>query len=217
MKQTLLGRKVGMTQVFDEDGTVHPVTVVELGPCPVLQVKTLAKDGYNALQIGFGSKREKSTIRAERGHAAKAGVAVPEYVKEVRLGPGEEPEQAAGDVLTAELFNDVARVDVVGTMKGRGYAGVMKRHQHGGLEATHGVQRKHRAGGSIGMSAYPSRVIKGMKMHGQYGNCRDTVRNLRVVRVDVERNLVLLRGSVPGPNGGFVMVRKTNKRRPSEG
>ena len=209
MVAALLGRKVGMTQVYDDDGVVHPVTVLEMGPCTILQVRTQEKDGYEALQLGFLDKPRKSATKPERGHVAKVSTEPKRFVREVRLDA--PAEQEAGSQLTVEVFNEIKAVDVTGTMKGRGYSGPMKRHGFKGLEATHGVQRKHRAPGSIGCSAYPARVIKGRRMNGQYGNTRSTVRNLKIVRVDVENNSLLVRGGVPGPNGGYVVVRQTNK------
>jgi large subunit ribosomal protein L3 len=209
MKVALLGEKVGMTQVFDEAGTAHGVTVIQLGPCQVLQVRTQEKDGYDALQIGYKDKARKSTNRAERGHAAKAKTEPKRYIREVRQ---DEPANLeAGAILTVEMFAEIKKVDVIGTMKGRGFGGVMKRHGFSGLEQGHGVQRKHRAAGSIGSNTSPGRVRKGTRMNGQYGNSRKTIRNLSVVRVDVENNLLLVEGGVPGANGSLVMVRQTNK------
>ncbi|QDU60160.1 50S ribosomal protein L3 [Planctomycetes bacterium Pan216] len=211
MTPTLLGQKIGMTQVFDDEGNVHPVTVLKLGPCQVLQVRTAEKDKYEAVQLGYLDKPRKSATKAERGHVAKVGAEPKRFVREVRLDAPAEHE--AGAVLTADIFDGVKAVDIIGTMKGRGYSGTMKRHGFGGLEATHGVQRSHRAPGSIGCSAYPARVIKGRKMNGQYGNTRSTVRNVKVVRLDAEQSLLLVRGGVPGPNGGMVMVRETNRKK----
>lgn len=209
MKPTLLGRKIGMTQVFDETGVVHGVTVIQLGPCQVMQVRTQDKDGYDAVQIGFEDKPKKQTTQAERGHAAKIGAEPKRFLREIRLS--EPAEVEAGSMLTLDIFAEIKNVDVVGTMKGRGFAGVMKRHNFAGLEATHGVQRKHRAPGSIGSNQDPGRVRKGHKMNGQYGNTRVTVRNLKVFKIDVENGLMLLEGGIPGKNGGMVMVRQTNK------
>jgi large subunit ribosomal protein L3 len=203
----LLGRKIGMTQVFDEDGTVRGVTVLEMGPCQVLQVRTEEKDGYAAIQLGFDDKPRRRATKAERGHVAKVSAEPKRFVREIRLDAA--AEQEAGAVLTVDVFNDIKKVDVTGTMKGRGFAGVMKRHGFPGLEATHGVQRKNRAAGSIGCSAFPSRVVKGRRMNGQYGNCKNTVRHLKVVRIDIENNCLLVEGGVPGPNGGYVLVRKS--------
>jgi large subunit ribosomal protein L3 len=230
----LLGRKVGMTQVYNEKGEAVPVTVLEVGPCPVLQVRTQEKDGYHALQLGYLDKPRKKAIRAERGHVAKldskrsraraaAGLALPpkadcepqRYIREFRLKT--PPEQKVGDRLTVNLFEKVPAVDVIGTTKGRGTAGVMKRHNFGGLGASHGVKRHHRAPGSIGAHATDrgnsGKLKKGKRMAGRYGHERVTVRNLSIVRVDPESNLLLVRGAVPGPNNGFVMVRPTKKVR----
>jgi large subunit ribosomal protein L3 len=210
MTLALLGRKVGMTQVYDDQGVIQPVTVISVGPCQVLQVRTAEKDGYSAIQLGFDDKPRKRANKAERGRAAKVNGEPKRFIREVRL---EKPaEQEAGAVLTIELFDEVKAVDVVGTMKGRGYSGVVKRHGFHGLEQGHGVQKHHNAPGSIGCRTFPGRVIKGRRMSGHYGNSRSTVRNLRVVRVDKENNLLLVRGGVPGPDGGYVMVRQTKKR-----
>ena len=208
MNVGLLGRKVGMTQIFQEDGTVVPVTVIECGPCTVLQVRTAERDGYHALQLGFADKKRKNASQAERGHARKVDAEPKRFIREIRQ---EAPADVAeGTTLTVEVFNEIPNVDVIGTSKGRGYSGVMKRHGFRGLRATHGVQRMHRHPGSSGPSADPARVFKGVKKPGQYGNARITVRNLKVVRVDPENNLLLVRGAVPGHNGGYVIVRQTN-------
>ncbi len=233
----LLGRKIGSTQVYGEDGELIPVTVIEAGPCVVLQLRTKDRDGYEAVQIGFDDipVRRKgdevySPSRSARGHVrnikskrqeqlqaagveptAKAGCEAKRFIREFRTD-GEEHGLEVGQVLKASHFADVARVDVIGTSKGRGTAGVMKRHNFRGQRASHGVKRVHRHPGSIGMSADPSRVFKGTRMAGRYGNSRVTVRNLQVVRVDEENNMLLVKGAVPGPNGGFVMIRHTNKR-----
>jgi large subunit ribosomal protein L3 len=209
MRVGLLGRKVGMTQIYQENGTVQPVTVLECGPCMVLQVRTRDLDGYDALQLGFDDKKRKNATQAERGHARKVDAEPKRYVREIRQdGP---TEVAAGQTLTVELFNEVGRVDVTGVSKGRGYAGVMKRHGFSGLRATHGVKRMHRHPGSSGPSADPSRTLKGVRKPGHYGHDRVTVRNLQVVRVDLENHLLLIKGAVPGPNGGYLTIRQTNK------
>ncbi|WP_152052676.1 50S ribosomal protein L3 [Tautonia marina] len=208
MNVGLLGRKVGMTQIFEDDGTVVPVTVLECGPCTVLQVRTAERDGYHALQLGFADKKRKNASQAERGHARKVEAEPKRFIREIRQ---EAPvDVTEGTTLNVDLFTEIPSVDVIGTSKGRGYSGVMKRHGFRGLRATHGVQRMHRHPGSSGPSADPSRVFKGVKKPGQYGNTRVTVRNLKVVRVDAENNLLLVRGAVPGHNGGFVIVRQTN-------
>ena len=209
MQVGLLGRKVGMTQIFQEDGTSVPVTVLECGPCTVLQVRTEERDGYHAVQLGFGDKKRKSATMAERGHAKKVNAEPKRYVREVRqTGPSDVAE---GQTLTVTLFEGVKRVDVTGTSKGRGYSGVIKRHGFRGLRATHGVKRMHRHPGSSGPSADPSRTLKGVRKPGQYGNVRSTVRNLEVVKIDPTNNLLLLKGAVPGPTGGYLTVRQTNK------
>ncbi|TWU05482.1 50S ribosomal protein L3 [Stieleria varia] len=226
MSPSILGRKVGMTQIYLEDGTVVPVTVVKAGPCQVLQVRTQERDGYQAVQLGFEDKPRRLASRSERGHVAKleskrskkrsasgvelvakAGCEPQRYIREFR---GESDLQV-GSTVTVDLFNDVKRVDVTATSKGRGFSGVMKRHNFSGQRATHGVKKVHRHAGGTGCSASPSRLFKGIRMAGQYGNVKTTTRNLELVGVDTEENLILIRGSVPGPNGGFVTVRKTNK------
>ena len=209
MQVGLLGRKVGMTQIYETDGTAVPVTVLECGPCTVLQVRTAERDGYHALQLGFADKKRKSATQAERGHARKVDAEPKRFVREFRqAGP---TDAAEGQTLTVEVFREIPRVDVIGTSKGRGYSGVVKRHGFKGLRATHGVKRMHRHPGSSGPSADPAHTRKGIRKPGQYGNARITVRNLKVVRVDPTNNLLLIRGAVPGPSGGFLMVRQTNK------
>jgi large subunit ribosomal protein L3 len=209
MRVGLLGRKVGMTQIYEPDGTAIPITVLECGPCTVLQVRTEERDGYHAVQLGFDDKKRKSATQAERGHAKKVEAEPKRYVREIRQeGP---TEVAEGQTLTVEVFNEIGRVDVIGTSKGRGFSGVLKRHGFKGLRATHGVKRMHRHPGSSGPSADPAHTRKGIKKPGQHGNARITVRNLKVVRVDPTNNLLLIRGAVPGPNGGYLTIRQTNK------
>jgi len=212
MRVGLLGRKVGMTQIYQEDGTAVPVTVLECGPCTVLQVRTAERDGYHAVQLGFADKKRTSATQAERGHAKKAGAEVEpkKFVREIRQEAAAEGV-AEGQTLTVELFNEIKSVDVIGTSKGRGFTGAMKRHGFKGLRATHGVKRMHRHPGSSGPSADPAHTRKGIKKPGQHGNARITVRNLKVVRVDAANNLPRVEGPVPGPNGGFLTVRQTNK------
>ena len=230
----LLGLKVGMTQVYDDKGQIAPVTVLQVGPCPVLLVRDQNRDGYDAVQVGFLEKLRRKANRAERGHVSAeleskrrrtrtaAGVALPpkpncepqRFIREFRL---EAPaDLQVGAVLTAgQVFNGIQAVDVIGTSKGRGTAGPMKRHGFAGLPASHGVKKHHRAPGSVGSLASnrgSGRPKRGKRMAGRYGNARNTVRNLKVVRVDAENNLLLVRGAVPGPNGGLVMVRPTNKK-----
>jgi len=223
----LLGRKVGMTQIYDSTGDVVPVTVLQAGPCHVLQLKTKERDGYEAVQIGYLDKPRRLASRSARGHVAKldskrqrkrnaAGVPpVPKadcepkrLVREFRI-PIEGYE--VGQEITVDVFNEVGAVDVIGTSKGRGTAGAMKRHNFRGQRASHGVKKVHRHLGGTGCSADPSRLFKGRRMAGQYGAARCTVRNLKVVKVDAENNLLLICGAVPGPNGGYVMIRQTNR------
>ena len=223
----ILGRKVGMTQVYDEQGNVVPVTVVLAGPCDVLQVRTSEKDGYEAVQLGFLDKPRWLASRSERGHVAKldskrskkrsaAGVELSakadcepkRFIREIRGAAG---DLAVGSKIDVTAMADVPRVDVVATSKGRGFSGAMKRHNFSGQRATHGVKKCHRALGGTGASAFPSRLFKGKKMPGQYGNQQCTMRNQMLVRVDAEQNLLLIRGAVPGPNGGYVVVKQTNK------
>ena len=208
MNVGMLGRKVGMTQIFEQDGTVIPVTVLECGPCTVLQVRTAERDGYHALQLGFADKKRKNASQAERGHAKKVEAEPKRFIREIRQDAPAELDEGA--VLKVDVFGEIPSVDVIGTSKGRGYTGVIKRYGFRGLRATHGVQRMHRHPGSSGPSADPARVFKGVRKPGQHGNARITVRNLKVVRVDPENNLLLVRGAVPGCNGGFVIVRQTN-------
>jgi len=207
MIQGLLGRKLGMTQMFDETGVVHPVTVVEAGPCVVTQVKTAEKDGYGAVQLGFGL--DKRLNRPEQGHRRASGF-MSRTLRELRA---EDPSEfEVGQVLKADVFANGEAVDVTGTSKGRGFQGGVKRHGFHGGPKTHGQSDRHRAPGSIGSSATPGRVFKGMRMAGHMGNERVTVQNLKVLRVDPERNLLLIEGSVPGPNKGLVIIRRAAKQ-----
>lgn len=207
MIQGLLGRKLGMTQMFDETGVVHPVTVVEAGPCVVTQVKTAEKDGYGAVQLGFGL--DKRLNRPEQGHRRASGF-MSRTLRELRADDPSEFE--VGQVLKADVFANGEAVDVTGTSKGRGFQGGVKRHGFHGGPKTHGQSDRHRAPGSIGSSATPGRVFKGMRMAGHMGNERVTVQNLKVLRVDPERNLLLIEGSVPGPNKGLVIIRRAAKQ-----
>lgn len=203
----IIGKKLGMTQIFEESGTVIPVTVVEAGPCPVVQVRTQEGEGYRAIQLGFGRKKPIRATKAEMGHAVKAGLEVaPAVLREFRLTGDATP--AIGDTVTVTDFEVGGRVKVMGTTKGRGFQGVMKRHGFAGGRASHGATRIHRAPGSIGAGTNPSRVIKGKRMPGHMGDVQQTVRNLRVVKVDAERNLLYIRGAVPGPINGFVFITK---------
>jgi large subunit ribosomal protein L3 len=203
----LLGKKIGMTSVFSADGKNIPCTVLEAGPCVVTQVKTLATDGYVAIQVGFQEKKEKHTNKAEMGLFEKAGVAPQRHLVEFK-GFGDEFQ--AGDVITADkLFAEDDFVDVVGTSKGKGFQGVVKRHGFAGVgQATHGQHNRLRAPGSLGASSWPSRVFKGKRMAGQTGNDRVTVQNLQVIKVIPEHNLVLIKGSVPGAKGSIVIIEK---------
>ena len=210
MQVGLLGRTVGMTQIFEANGTAVPVTVLECGPCTVLQVRTAERDGYHALQLGFDDKKRKSATQAERGHAKKVDAEPKRYVREIRQEAAAEGV-AEGQILTVEVFNEIKNVDVIGTSKGRGFTGVLKRHGFKGLRASHGVKRMHRHPGSSGPSADPSHTRKGIKKPGQFGNAQITVKNLKVVRVDPTNNLLLIKGAVPGPNGGYITIRQTNK------
>lgn len=203
----IIGRKLGMTQIFAESGAVVPVTVVEAGPCPVVQVRTAEKNGYQAVQLGFGEKKEKRATRAEIGHAKGAGLTVtPAILREFKIDEGTSP--SVGDQVTVDAFEVGARVKVTGQTKGRGFQGVVKRHGFGGGRASHGATRIHRAPGSIGAGTNPSRVIKGKRMPGHMGDVQQTIRNLQVAKVDAERNLLYIRGAVPGPINGYVFITK---------
>jgi large subunit ribosomal protein L3 len=202
----LIGTKLGMTQVFDENGRIVPVTVVQAGPCTVAQVKTPERDGYAALQLAFGEVRPKRVNKPLKGHFAKSGSEPRRHLVELRTADAGNYE--AGQQLTpGEVFSEGERIDVIGVSKGKGFAGVMKRHGFKGLGASHGTERKHRSPGSVGACATPGRVFKGMRMAGHMGHERVTVLNLVVAKIDPERNLLLVRGAVPGPKGGLVMIR----------
>jgi large subunit ribosomal protein L3 len=222
----ILGRKVGMTQLFDEAGKVVPVTVIEAGPCDVLQVRTVERDGYEAVQLGFADMPRRLASRSVRGHVAKleskrskkrssngvellakASCEPKRFIREIRGAAG---ELAVGGKVDVDALKDVKMVDVTATSKGRGFSGAIRRHNFGGQRATHGVKKCHRALGGTGASAFPSRVVKGKRMPGQYGNVTKTVRNQKVVKVDLENNLLLICGAVPGPVGGYVVIRETN-------
>ena len=201
----LIGKKLGMTHLFDDNGVEIPVTVIQAGPCRVTQVKTLEKDGYEALQLGFGSRKEKNLTLPVKGQLKQLESYFPHKLCEFRVdGVG---DYEVGQELTAELFSEGENVKVTGRSKGRGFQGVVKRHGHSGGDATHG-NTSHRVPGSIGASADPSRVWKNTKLPGQYGNTRFTVLNLKVVRVDAERSYLFVRGAVPGPNNGLVTISK---------
>ncbi|PVZ10241.1 50S ribosomal protein L3 [Actinomycetospora cinnamomea] len=206
----VLGTKVGMTQVFDEANRVVPVTVVKAGPCVVTQVRTPSVDGYNAVQIAYGAIDPRKVNKPETGHFTKAGVTPRRHLAELRTSDASDYE--VGQEVTAEVFSAGAVVDVSGTSKGKGTAGVMKRHGFGGLGASHGTQRKHRSPGAIGGCATPARVFKGQRMAGRMGNERVTTQNLTVHGVDADAGLLLIRGAVPGPRGGLVLVTSASKR-----
>ncbi|ARQ69051.1 50S ribosomal protein L3 [Streptomyces marincola] len=205
----VLGEKLGMTQVWDDNNRVVPVTVVKAGPCVVTQVRTNDRDGYESVQIAFGEIDPRKVNRPLKGHFAKADVTPRRHLVEIRTG--DAAEYTLGQEVTAEVFESGVRVDVTGTSKGKGTAGVMKRHGFGGLGASHGTQRKHRSPGSIGGCATPGRVFKGLRMAGRMGNERVTTQNLTVHAVDAEKGLLLIKGAVPGPNGGLVLVRTAAK------
>jgi len=210
MIEGMIGRKVGMTQIFLADGTVAPVTVIEAGPCVVVQRRGAAKDGYEAVQLGFVDARAaKRANKAVRGHHEKAGVPPTALRREFRVGA--DAAYKPGDAVLVDIFDGVKKVDVIGTSKGKGFQGVMKRHNFGGGASAHGSMF-HRAPGSIGSSAYPSRVFKGMRAAGHMGTDRVTVKNLRVVRIDKERNLLLVRGAVPGAPGAALLLCKSKGR-----
>ena len=205
----ILGTKLGMTQVFDENNRIVPVTVVQAGPCVVTQIRTPESDGYSAVQLAFGGIDPRKVTKPVSGHYAKAGVTPRRHLVELRTTDAGSYE--VGQEVTAEVFDTGAVVDVVGTTKGKGTAGVMKRHGFKGLSASHGTQRKHRSPGSIGGCATPGRVFKGLKMAGRTGNVRVTTQNLTVHRVDVDSGLLLIKGALPGPKGCLVLVKTAAK------
>ena len=205
----VLGEKLGMTQVWDEQNRVVPVTVVKAGPCVVTQVRTPENDGYSAVQIAFGAIDARKVTKPQAGHFAKAGVTPRRHVAEIRTE--DATEYTLGQELGPDTFEVGQMVDVIGTTKGKGFAGVMKRHGFHGLRASHGVQRKHRSPGSIGGCATPGRVFRGMKMAGRMGSDRQTTQNLLIAGVDMERGLLLIKGAIPGPTGGLVFVRTAVK------
>ncbi len=208
MQKAIIGKKIGMTQIFNAEGKVVPVTVIEAGPCFVVQRKTAETDGYEAVQLGFGEVKEKHVTKALRGHFAKSGVSLKKVLKEFRL---DEITANVGDELKADVFSEGERVDVTGISKGKGYAGVIKRFGTHRLKETHGTGPVHRHPGSMGACSSPSRVFKGKKLPGHMGNVKVTVQNLDVVKVDTDRNLILVKGAVPGPKGGIVTIKNTVK------
>ncbi len=208
MKKGILGKKIGMTQIFAEDGRLIPVTVVEAGPCSVIQKKTVENDGYSAVQLGFGDKKEKNVNKPMKGHFAKAGVAPKRYLRELKLDNAEELN--VGDEIKVDMFEAGDVLDVTGTSKGHGYAGTVKRWGTHRGPMSHG-SHYHRGPGSLGACSSPSRVYKGKKLPGHYGVDKVTIQNLDLVKVDSERNLLLIRGSVPGPKGGLLIIKNAVK------
>ena len=200
----VLGSKLGMTQIWDDNNRVIPVTVVKVGPCVVSQVRTPDTDGYNAVQLAFGAIDPRKVNKPMTGHFAKAGVTPRRHVVELRTA--DASEYTLGQEIGPDIFEVGQRVDVTGTTKGKGFAGVMKRHGFGGLRASHGVERKHRSPGSIGGCSTPGRVFKGLRMAGRMGGDRQTTQNLKVAGVDADKGLLLLKGAIPGPKGGLVLV-----------
>lgn len=209
MKKAIIGKKIGMTQIFDENGKVIPVTVIEAGPCVVSQKKTVETDGYDALQIGFGDLRPKLVNKPMKGHFDKSNVAPKRVLKECRFD--DVNAYNVGDIIKADVFETGEQVDVIGTSKGKGYAGVIKRWNFGRLKETHGTGPVVRKGGSIGACSDPSRVFKGKKMSGHLGAEQVTVQNLKIAKVDAENNLIAVKGAIPGPNGGTVLIRDSIK------
>ena len=209
MQKALIGKKIGMTQIFDEKGNVVPVTVVEAGPCVVSMIKTVETDGYNAVQLGFGDVKANKLTKPMKGHFDKANVAPKKTLKEFRFD--DCAAYTVGDIIKADTFEAGMKVDVTGTSKGKGYAGVIKRWNFSRLKETHGSGPVARHGGSMGACSSPSRVWKGKKMAGHLGAEKVTVKNLKVVKVDAENNLVAIKGAIPGPNGGTVVIRDITK------
>ena len=209
MKKAIIGKKLGMTQIFAENGAVIPVTVIEAGPCVVTQKKTTETDGYEAIQVGYEDVADKHVNKPAKGHFAKAGVSAKKHLKEFRLE--DTTAYNVGDVIAADTFAAGEKVDVTGITKGHGYSGAVKRWGHHMLQATHGTGPIHRQVGSMGANSTPSRVFKNKKMAGQYGNEKLTVLNLEVVKVDAEKNLIAVKGAVPGARGGIVVIRDSVK------
>jgi len=211
----LLGKKIGMTQVYNEAGSLLPVTVIQAGPCSVMQIKTTETDGYNAIQIGYEDVKESRRKKPAVGHASKSKSAPQKFVKEIRLPDNAEPENQVGDFITVTAFSEAKLLEVIGTSKGKGFAGVMKRHGFGGFPASHGCERKHRAAGSISSFAsdagHGGNLKKGKRMAGHMGNVRVTSKGHNLISIDEENNLLVVKGSVPGPSGGYVIVRSSTK------
>ena len=209
MVNGIIGRKVGMTQIFEDSGTAVPVTVIEAGPCPIVQLKTQAKDGYQAVQLGFGEQKESRTNSPKRGHLAKADVDSARVLREFRVQSLEDV--SVGNIVDASVFSEGELVDVTGTSKGRGFTGVVKRWKFAGGKKSHGGEQDLRRPGSIGASATPSRVFKGKRMAGRHGAKLHTVQNLPVIQADPERNLLVVKGAVPGPPNGLLLIKKASK------
>jgi large subunit ribosomal protein L3 len=212
MLQGIIGRKVGMTQFFSEDGEVIPVTAIEAGPCWVVQKKTQERDGYTAVQLGFGAKKAKRVTKPLQGHFTKVNVAPTRWLREFHVDAATLAELTEGQQVNGEIFAGLRYVDVIGTSKGRGFAGVMKRHGFAGKNMSHGVHEYFRHGGSAGASATPARILKNKGMPGHLGHVRVTVQNLEVVHFIKERNLLFVKGAVPGPNGGMLLVQVSRKQ-----
>jgi large subunit ribosomal protein L3 len=208
MEKAILGKKVGMTQIFNNEGKVVPITVVEAGPVTVVQKKTMEKDGYSSIQVGYGQKKDKNVTKPLKGHFAKAGSDNKRWLREIRLDNVENFE--LGQVITADIFAEGEKIDVVGTSKGKGFAGAIKRWNQSRGPMTHG-SRYHRAPGSMGASSSPSKVFKGKRLPGHMGAERVTVQNLEVVKVDAGKNLILIKGAVPGPKGGLLIIKDSVK------
>jgi large subunit ribosomal protein L3 len=211
----LLGKKVGMTQVYNESGNLVPVSVIQAGPCVVMQVKSTETDGYNAIQLGFDNVKPIRRKKPQIGHAEKAKTMPRKFVREMRLPEDVEHEYKAGDSLTVDVFSEDKSVDVIGTSKGKGFAGVMKRHGFGGFPASHGTERRHRAPGSqAGYGTdrgHGGNIKKGKRMAGHMGNCRVTAKNHDLVAIDKEKNLLIVKGSIPGPAGNYCVIRSAKK------
>ncbi len=210
----LIGKKIGMTQIYTEDGRALPVSVIEAGPCKIVAIKTIDKDGYDAVQLGYGEKPSRLFNKPELGHFEKAGIDPMRYLREVR---GRLEEMKVGDEIKVDVFKKGEKVDVTGISKGLGFQGAMRRHRFSGAQKTHGQSDRQRAPGSIGQSSYPSRVFKGMRMAGKMGKDRVTVLNLEVVQVIEDQNLMLVRGAIPGKKGTMVKIRKSNRSRQNGG
>jgi len=203
----IIGKKIGMTRLFDDVGNAYAATIVEAGPCYVTQVKSIENDGYEAIQVGFDEKKEKSATKPHIGHVTAAGLKPFRFLKEFRGFESAEPLEKGAEI-KVDIFQEGEKVNVTGTSKGRGFAGVMKRHNFSGAQQTHGQSDRWRAPGSIGQSSWPSRVLKGMKMGGRMGGKRKTVRNVQILKVDAENNIMLIKGAIPGANNGIVYIRK---------